>query len=149
MRKLIAYSCIALLMLSSGCTLFTSPMERPLLVENYTAKDGRTVMAMAATSDRREVLLYPNGAACMEAPPDVSENISVSLTNQLSASGKTAAAPTISASDSIAHQVGAAVAYAVKPSQGIMLYRNGMSDLCNEWMNRSLRGQFKNLAQLA
>jgi hypothetical protein len=118
-----------------GCSLFTAPMEKPVLVDTYEGVKGKT-LALAATADRREIVFYPNGHVCMEAPPDISENISANLTNQLSASAKTPANISATVQDDIAHQVASAVAYASKPSQGLIFYRNGMSWLCNEYENQ-------------
>lgn len=136
MKQLLRCCRVALATLPTGCSLFTSPMEHPLLTDRFHTNDGE-ILAIAATADRREVLLYPSGLACMEAPPDISENISASLSNQLSASAKTASVDA-TVQENIAHQIASAVAYAAKPSQGIMLYRNSMSYLCNEYVNRSL-----------
>lgn len=119
----------------TGCSLFTAPMEKPVLIDTYRQDDGKT-LALAATADRREIIFYKDGNVCMESPPDISENISASLSNQFSVSAKTPTNFTAQAQDDIAHQIASAVAYAAKPSQGLMFYRTAMAWLCNENENK-------------
>jgi hypothetical protein len=118
-----------------SCSLFTQPLANPVITERIDVSNGN-MHGLAATSDRRLIVFYPDQKTCMEPPPDISENISASLTSKLSASATAASKATGSLTSDIASQVASALSFAVKPSQGILLYRAGMADLCNEYANK-------------
>jgi hypothetical protein len=73
---------IVLVATLSGCALFSSPKEQPVIedhVHNWFGVD--KVGLLSTTAERREVIFkFPDNKFCAEPPPDVAEALASSLT---------------------------------------------------------------------
>jgi len=134
MKKL--YHIIACLIILSlaGCGWFIPKMQ-PSILQTIEAKENTVAASVATTVERR--VFYVNlhgdmkGKFCAEPPPDAAENIASTLAATANASG--VGHPEITAS--LVNSLSTAVKEMTKRSQGIILYRDGMFNLCQAYLN--------------
>jgi hypothetical protein len=119
----------------SGCSYFTPPMEKPI-IEDHSHNEKVTTFGMIPS--RRMVIVKlqekpgePPIHICAEPSPDVSDNLASSLAMALS--GKTPQDITLAAS--LSKSLATTAQHLFKRSQGLQLYRDGMYNLCQAWMN--------------
>ncbi len=136
MKKL--YHIIACLIVLSlaGCGWFIPKMQPSILQTIKADSDNNSVAASVATTVERRVFyvnLYGDmkGKFCAEPPPDAAENIASTLVAAANASG--IGNPEITAS--LVSSLSTTVQEMTKRSQGIILYRDGMFNLCQAYLN--------------
>ncbi len=130
-----------LLSILSGCSWFTPPLEKPI-IEDHSHKG--KVTTFATIPSRRMVIVKmkeknnePPILICAEPSPDVSDNIASSLAVALS--GKTKEDIEIAAS--LSKSLATTAQYLFKRSQGLQLYRDGMYNLCQAYINGIITGE--------
>ena len=130
-----------LLGILSGCSWFTPPMEKPIIEDH--SHDGK-ITTFATIPSRRMVIVKIKEDTgeqpifiCAEPSPDVSDNIASSLAVALS--GKTPQDITIATS--LSKSLATTAQHLFKRSQGLQLYRDGMYNLCQAWMNGIIDNQ--------
>ncbi|MGN6150135.1 MAG: hypothetical protein ACTHPD_16505 [Rhizomicrobium sp.] len=130
-------ACIAL----SGCGTewFASRETNPSIEQVVKDDTGREVMVFATTAQRRVVVakLGGDGAGdfCAEPPPDTAENIASSIAAQISAKDNL----NDNAQGALANSFTSAVQSLSRRSQGVIFFRDGMFNLCQEALNGTLK----------
>jgi hypothetical protein len=128
--------------LLTGCALFTSPMEQPVIqdyVGTYFSDRNNNVFSL--TADRRTVLYVRRAATkhgilvCAEPPADVAQNIASSVRAMAEASAKDTTGRSVGASAEFSKSLNTSVISLFYRSQGIQLYRDGLFNLCQSYMN--------------
>jgi hypothetical protein len=137
-----AYGLVVVGSFSMGsCSAINPPLANPVIVNSFDGAS-KGVYTVATTADRRLVFVNAqNGTTCMEAPPDATENVSSSLSATLAATLQNASGASPEVKAALATQIASALAHVTQPSQGILLYRFGMSNLCNRFLNGAIDAQ--------
>jgi hypothetical protein len=124
----------------SGCALFSSPKEQPVIEEHADNWFNMKKMnVFSTTAERREVIVkYPDNKFCAEPPPDVAESLvsSLSLLAQGSAKDKTAAEA--SARLEATRTLGTSIRTLFTRSQGAQFLRDGLFHLCQAYLNDAI-----------
>lgn len=121
----------------SGCSIFTPPREKPLLLETFDAKkDDAASYAVVATNATRRVAVLDvlNGTICVEPPPEAANTISEAFTALLEADISDKAEISASLSKSIAQNID----QLYRRTQSVQLYRDAVFALCQNAINGSL-----------
>jgi len=135
MKQLINGIALIYAILITGCTSMSA--IQPVTRENLSDDDNFVVLSTA--SDRRLAIVnVVSKKTCMEPPPDATMNVSASLAATLTAksleSGGVGPEGALAYTDNLAK----ALAHVQQPSQGIILYRNIASSLCNLYVNGAI-----------
>lgn len=135
-------SCMAGVALS-GCAVLTSPIERPI-IEDHSGNLG----TFASVAERRMVITkkdYSNVVGsniyeskfCAEPPPDATQSIASALTAALAGS-----AAGIEAKPELSVQFAKSLETTAKSlffrSQGVQLFRDGLYNLCQAYLNGAI-----------
>ncbi len=123
-----------LLVLISGCTAFTPPRERPLLTEQFEAKDDvLESFGVAATDANRRVAIIDilSGQICVEPPPEAANTISEAFSALLEANVKDQGDLGASLSQSISQNI----SQLYRRTQTVQLYRDAVFALCQSAIN--------------
>ncbi|MCZ6801288.1 MAG: hypothetical protein O7F12_12455 [Nitrospirae bacterium] len=124
-----------------GTTWFANPVTNPV-IEDKVGKWGEEVVGtLAVKADRRIVLvkLQPDSQFCAEPPPDVAENITKELALALEAKVKEPqsgidATGKVDLNDKLLIKI----QELIKRTQGVDLYRTGMYDICQNFLNGAI-----------
>jgi len=124
----------------SGCAVFTSPKEKPIIEDhthNWFGWAGlKKFTVFSTTAERREVIVkYPGNLFCAEPPPDVAESLasSFSLLAQGAAKSKGVDANLkLEATKSLS----SAIRTLFTRSQGVQFMRDGAFHLCQSFLNK-------------
>lgn len=127
----------------SGCALFSSPKDEPVIEDHAHANwFGYTKMnVFSTTAERREVIVkFPDATFCAEPPPDVAESLvsSLSLLAQGSAKDKTAAE--VSGRLEATRSLSTSIRTLFTRSQGVQFFRDGLFHLCQAYLNHAITG---------
>lgn len=133
----------------SGCALFSSTNEQPVIEDHITDWIGRKkIGVLSTTAARREVVFQmPSNRFCAEAPPDVAESLSSSLSLLAQGSGKEPTSSVdVTARLEVARTLATTIATLFRRSQGVQLFRDGSFNLCEAHLNGAIDGpQYKEL----
>jgi hypothetical protein len=137
-RKFVVLSLVVL----SGCAFVESRKENPVIEDRIGLWGNEPLGTLATTAERRIVLVRLNdgansiGRVCAEPPPDAAENIAAQLTTAIEAAFKQ---PTANLDASGKVEASRAIATSVQTlfqrTQGLQLYRDGMYNLCQGYLN--------------
>ncbi|MDP1990181.1 MAG: hypothetical protein Q8K00_04090 [Syntrophales bacterium] len=123
-----------------GLSWIAEPKTNPVIEDRVGIHGQQPVGTLATTAERRIVLVKiakkdPKfGYFCAEPPPDAAENIANSLALAVEAIAKT---PEVEASGRVelTKQLVTNVQSLFHRSQGLQLYRDGMYNLCQNYLN--------------
>jgi len=128
------------LVLLSGCSMFTPPMEQPVIEDKLNRgfiDDSSAVGTLSLTPERRVVLVhFGNDRFCAEGPTEVGQDIS-KLT-QATASAIDGTGKKIGLGALIAGNYANSVLN--KRSQGVQLFMANSYFLCQMYMNKAITG---------
>jgi len=119
----------------AGCGWFIPKMQ-PSILQTIEAKENSVAASVATTVERR--VFYVNlsdgmkGKFCAEPPPDAAENI-VSTVSAIANASSAQVDPHITAS--LLNTLATTMQEMTKRSQGIIMYRDGMFNLCQAYLN--------------
>ncbi len=117
----------------TGCGLFSSPRESPVIEERITDWGLRKVGVLATTAERRAVIVkVPERLLCAEPPPDVGEAVAAAFSAFLEAKGSELP---VEGKIGASSAVSTAITQLTYRTQGLQLYRDGSFFLCNMYMN--------------
>lgn len=126
-----------IMILLSGCTAFTPPRERPLLIERFEAKEGVSEsFGVAATDANRRVAIIDvlSGQICVEPPPEAANTISEAFSALLEADVKDKGNLAASLSQSISQDI----SQLYRRTQTVQLYRDAVFALCQSAINGTI-----------
>jgi hypothetical protein len=125
---------------SSGCALFSSPKEQPVLEEHADNWFNNAKMnVFSTTAERREVIVkFPDNKFCAEPPPDVAEALSSSLTLLAQGSASDKASGEVSARLEAAKTLATSIRMLFTRSQGVQYLRDGLFHLCQAYLNHAI-----------
>jgi hypothetical protein len=125
-------------MLLTGCSLFTPPLEHPVIEEKLNRgfiDDSSAVGTLSLTPERRIVLVsFKNERFCAEAPTEVGADVSRVL--KATADLKTAKQVEAGLGAVVATSLSNAVLN--KRTQGMQLFQNSSYFLCQMYMNDAI-----------
>lgn len=125
----------------SGCAMFTSPKEQPVIEDRATNWFNiEKIGVLSTTAERREVIFkFPNNQFCAEPPPDVAEALSSNLTLLLKGSASnTAKAGEVTAQLEAAKSLATSIRPLFRRSQGAQFLRDGLFNLCQAYLNGAI-----------
>ena len=131
--KLNSLLCIVSLIIFSGCTVFTPPLEKPV-IENKTHNwfENEKTSVFSTTASRRSVIVsFPDHIICAEAPPDVADSFFSSLELALNKSEN----------PEFSKDLLVVVNQLFKRSQGAQIFRDGAFHLCQAYQNEIIDKQ--------
>ena len=143
---------LGLIVFASGCGIFTPPKEHPV-IEQYATRGflgfTRETTVYSTTPERRTVMVMTDLTAadaptrfCAEAPADVAENISSSFKALVEAEVKAPAGQTGGQGRvELAKAFSSSIVSLFYRSQGVQLFRDGMYNLCQAFINRAISGE--------
>lgn len=134
MRTLFSILLVAAL---SGCAIFTSPKEQPVL-DDYVHDWIRIekIGVLSTTAERREVIFkMPDNKFCAEPPPDVAEALASSLTLLAEGSAKDKTSGDVKARLEVAKTLATSIRTLFRRSQGAQFFRDGLFNLCQAYLN--------------
>jgi len=126
--------------LSSGCALFTSPKEQPV-IENHSNNwlNNKKMGLLSTTAERREVLIkYPENKFCAEPSPDVAESLVSSLSLLAQGNAKDETAGEASARLEATKTLATSIRTLFTRSQGAQFFRDGLFHLCQAYLNQAI-----------
>lgn len=135
-----SYILIIIILLISGCSLLTPPMERPVIEEKLNSGifDKSAVGTLSLTPDRRVVLVnFENNRFCAEAPTEVGQDISKLIKAAVDAQSGTGqkiglgAVVAANYSNSVLN----------KRTQGVQLFQANSYFMCQMYMNGAIKGE--------
>ncbi len=134
-----SFVCLMVFALSlAGCGLTKPSKMQPTILQPIEVNDKTVGASVATTVERR--IFYVNlhgdktGKFCAEPPPDAAESIASSFAAAINAStGSNAANPELTAA--ITKSFSNTMTTLSKRSQGIIIYRDGMFNLCQAYLN--------------
>jgi len=137
MRTLFLIILVAVL---SGCALFPSPNEQPVIEDRANNWLGINKMSVfSATAARREVVVkFPDNKFCAEPPPDVAESLVSSLTLLAQGSIKDKKADEASAQLEATRAIATSIRTLFTRSQGAQFLRDGLFHLCQAYLNHAI-----------
>jgi hypothetical protein len=138
MKKLILIFAVASL---SGCALFSSD-KQPVIEDHINDWNGKEKIGiLSTTAERREVVFkMPKNQFCAEAPPDIAESLSSSLSAMAQGSVKDTTAAEVTARLEVAKTFATTIATLFRRSQGVQLFRDGSFNLCEAYLNGAIDG---------
>jgi hypothetical protein len=117
----------------TGCGVFSSPRESPVIEERVTDFGLRKIGILATTAERRAVIVkVPERLLCAEPPPDVGEAVASAFSAYLEAKGSNLP---VEAKGGVSSAFGTAITQLGYRTQGLQLFRDGSFFLCNMYMN--------------
>jgi hypothetical protein len=124
----------------SGCALFTSPKEQPVIEDHADNWFGNAKMGvLSTTAERREVLIkFPDNKFCAEPPPDVAESLVSGLTLLAQGSAKDKTAGEASARLEATKTLATSIRSLFTRSQGAQFLRDGLFHLCQAYLNHAI-----------
>lgn len=125
----------------SGCALFSPTSEQPVIEDHITDWIGRKkIGVLSTTAARREVVFQmPSNRFCAEAPPDIAESLSSSLSLLAQGSGKEPTSSVdVTARLQVAKTLVTTIATLFRRSQGVQLFRDGSFNLCEAYLNGAI-----------
>ena len=125
----------------SGCAIFTSPKEQPVIEDRSSNWfNMEKVGVLSTTAERREVIFkFPGNKFCAEPPPDVAEALSSNLTMLLQGSASnTATAGEVTARLEAAKTLATSIRPLFRRSQGSQFLRDGLFHLCQAYLNDAI-----------
>ena len=138
MKSVWPISIVALLL--NGCSMFTPPLEKPVIEEKLNRgfiDDSSAVGTLSLTPERRVVLVsFQNNRFCAEAPTEVGQDISKLV--QAAANASDTTGQTIGLGALIAGNYSNSVLN--KRSQGVQLFLANAYFLCQMYMNNAITG---------
>jgi hypothetical protein len=127
---------------TTGCAFVASRRENPVIEDRIGIWTREPLGTLATTAERRIVLVRLNdssstvGRVCAEPPPDASENIASQLSTALEAAFKQPSANVdATARVDATRGIATSVQSLFQRTQGLQLYRDGMYNLCQGFMN--------------
>jgi len=138
MNKIITLSLISILLLVSGCSPFTRPMEQPVIEEklNKSIFSPADVGTLSLTPERRIVLAnFKTKRFCAEAPTEVSSDMS-RLLKIASDAGK---GEELRASLEAISATASSNSVLNKRTQGMQLFLANAYFLCQMYMNEAIK----------
>ena len=137
MRTLFLIILVAVL---SGCALFPSPNEQPVIEDRANNWLGINKMSVfSTTAARREVVVkFPDNKFCAEPPPDVAESLVSSLTLLAQGSIKDKKADEASAQLEATRAIATSIRTLFTRSQGAQFLRDGLFHLCQAYLNHAI-----------
>lgn len=131
-------------LLASGCSVFTSPKETPVIEDKLGNSDDRRAGTLAITPERRVIVVDLKEknklSFCAEPSPDVAESISSSFKAALEAGAKNKDFDAKVAGE-LSKSFSSAVSVLFRRSQGVQLYRDGAYVICQGMMNGEIKGE--------
>lgn len=126
----------------SGCALFGSPKEHPIIEDH--ANEGwfgsKKVNVFSATAERRVVIVkFPDNKFCAEPPPDVAESLVSSLSLLAQASAKETTAGEVRARLDATRTLATSIRSLFVRSQGAQFLRDGLYHLCQAYLNSTIK----------
>jgi hypothetical protein len=133
---------ISALIFTTGCALVRSRRENPVIEDRIGLWSREPLGTLATTAERRILLVRLNdsnstvGRVCAEPPRDSSENIASQLSTAIEAAFRQPTA-NVDANARVAAASGIAtsVQSLFQRTQGLQLYRDGMYNLCQGYIN--------------
>ena len=124
-------SCGVLATQGCGLSRFVNPMEQPIIEDRLGKSGFRT---LSTTSSRRVVIFDQNShKICAEPPPDVADNLTSAFATALKG-----ADGTVEAKAEISKAFANTAKQLFQSSQGIRLYRDGMYNYCQLYLNGAI-----------
>jgi hypothetical protein len=124
----------------SGCALFSSPKEQPV-IEDHADNwfNTKKVNVFSTTAERREVIVkFPDNKFCAEPPPDVAEALTSSLSLLAQGSAKDKTAGEASARLEATRTLATSIRSLFTRSQGAQFLRDGLFHLCQAYLNHAI-----------
>lgn len=146
MERLFVVFISLLMFLFSGCATFTPPKERPVECDRVPLSrifGGRIGSVFSMTPERRTVIVLPYYGEekafriCAEPPPDVAENLADSIRFLAEAQVTDPKIP-VGISAEFYRAFASSAMRLFYRSQGIQLFRDGMYNLCQAYMNGAI-----------
>lgn len=124
----------------SGCSMFTPPIEKPVIEDHASNWFGdNKVNIFSTTAERRETIIkFPDGKFCSEPPPDVAQALTSSFTLLAQGTVKDATANEVTARLEATKALATTIRSLFSRSQGIQLFRDGTFHLCQAYLNGSI-----------
>jgi hypothetical protein len=124
----------------SGCALFSSPKEQPVIEDHADNWFGISKMSVfSTTAERREVVVkFPDNKFCAEPPPDVAESLVSSLSLLAQGSAKDKTAGEASARLEATRTLATSIRTLFTRSQGAQFLRDGLFHLCQAYLNHAI-----------
>jgi hypothetical protein len=141
LRLFVSFFSLSVL-LFSGCATFTPPKENPVRYDNIPLSrilGGRFGSVFSMTPERRTVIVIPNKGTskfriCAEPPSDVAENLASTI--RFLAEAQVKKPETLAGvSAEFYREFASSPMRLFYRSQGIQLFRDGMYNLCQAYMN--------------
>ncbi|WP_018930274.1 hypothetical protein [Pseudomonas umsongensis] len=137
MKKLIKYYAVFSAISLSGCTLFTPPLQQPVIQASLSPKlnGNAAVGTLSLTPDRRVVLVnYESNRFCAEAPTEVGTDLSRVMQAAAEADvpaevkAKIGAVAALASSNSVLN----------RRTQGMQLFLSNSYFVCQMYMNKAI-----------
>lgn len=124
----------------SGCALFTSPKEKPVIEDHATNWFNVKKMGVfSTTAERREVIIkFPDNTFCAEPPPDVAESLVSSLSLLAQGSVKDKSTSEATARLEATKTLATSIRSLFTRSQGAQFLRDGLFHLCQAYLNHAI-----------
>ena len=125
----------------SGCALFSSPKEQPIIEDhaNESWFGSKKLNVFSATAERRVVIVkFPDNKFCAEPPPDVAESLVSSLSLLAQGSAKETTAGEVKARLEATKTLATSIRSLFVRSQGAQFLRDGLYHLCQAYLNKSI-----------
>lgn len=119
----------------SGCSTFTPPKSRPIIEDKVGKWGNEKIGTLATTPERRVIIVHlDSGKFCAEPSPDTADNIASTLSAALEGNKP----EVLSAKAQIASSFASNSKQLFLRSQGVQLYRDGMYNLCQAFVNGAI-----------
>jgi hypothetical protein len=140
MSKVLIATVTVVLCLLSGCTMFTSPKEKPVIEDRTNNWFNMAKMSVfSTTAERRDVIVkLPENKFCAEPPPDVAESLLSSLSVLAKASAKDETVGEASAQLEVTKNLATSIRSLFTRSQGAQFLRDGLFHLCQAYLNDAI-----------
>ena len=130
---------IVMVMIGTGCTFFTPPKDRPVIEDQVGRPFNEKIGTLATDATRRAVIVdLKTREFCAEAPPDVAENVTSQFALALEASAKVQDKVQADTVLKAASTLARAVQQLGRRTQGMQLFRDGMYNLCQGYVNKAI-----------
>ena len=139
-KKMRTLFLIILVAALSGCALFSSPKEQPVMEDHADSWFGvAKTNVFSTTAERREVIVkFPDNKFCAEPPPDVAESLVSGLTMLAQGSAKDKTAAEVSARLEATRTLATSIRTLFTRSQGAQFLRDGLFHLCQAYLNHAV-----------
>jgi hypothetical protein len=137
--------------LFEACSVFTPPIEKPV-IQDYAGSifSSREATVFSLTPERRTVVMYRGPykdgqrgkpTFCAEPPPDVAQSLASSVRALAEAAAKTQTGQAANVSAEFSRSLTTSNTSLFYRSQGIQLFRDGLFNLCQSYMNGLIRDE--------